>query len=430
MKQKVIKKCFFLLILLVTGTLCLLELPFDGVHASLYDPTPIPAVDILTKLQPYQISMDEPSSDGRSLEQALFLSNVELSPADTLEQQTFDVIADATILQGYSSHNFGDTSDMWTGYDEHLDPYGKVARGLVKFDIAALPANTTITKATLRVYLVGSWDYPDTERTITAHRVTGNWSESNLTWNNKPGYISSAYDSESIGEDDFGWHNFDITSLVSAWHNNTYTNHGFMLRGPEVSGFDASWRSFSTREGPYPPQLVVEYVPVGAPTPTPTNTPTPTSTPINTPTPTSTPTNTPTPTSTPTNIPTLTSTPVVTLEPVSEDILVYLPIILKIWDSGTVPPTAQPTAIPTATATSPPTSQTWVDVINHCNCTVFVDFDGPETRSITVSANSSRVLFLIPGTYYYEINSFGCGSGSGFVTIPDAVTYDFHIYCS
>jgi hypothetical protein len=88
----------------------------------------------------------------------------------------------------------------------------------------------------------------------------------------------------------------------------------------------------------------------------------------------------------------------------------------------------QVTQSPTPTPTPKP--KTWVNVINHCSCTVFVDFTGPETKSVTVFANSTSVVFLTPGTYHYDIDSIGCGSASGFVTIPHAVQFDFHIRCS
>ena len=71
----------------------------------------------------------------------------------------------------------------------------------------------------------------------------------------------------------------------------------------------------------------------GLPVPTPT--PTPTSTPTNTPTPTMTPTSTSTPTPTPTNTPTPTSTPTITPTPTATPYRLYLPLILKAYDSTT-----------------------------------------------------------------------------------------------
>jgi hypothetical protein len=191
------------------------------------------------------------------LEEAPLPSEVEEPSVGALDQQTFYAIADATVLQGYPSQNLGSAEDMWAGYDEYLEPDGRIARSLVEFDIASLPPDIDITEATLRVYLVGYWDYPDTSRTIRTYRITSSWSESNVTWNNRPGY-GSAYGSRSIVSGAWGWYEFDVTNLVSAWYDGTYTNHGVMLRGPETSGLDSSWRSFGTRESPYTPQLVID----------------------------------------------------------------------------------------------------------------------------------------------------------------------------
>lgn len=229
------------------------------VNAEPVEPLPVPAEAIRTKLQSFQTSgLERSQSEGRLIEESPLLSKNEEAPIGALAQQTFNAIADATVLQGYPTLNFGDTSDMWAGYDDSLNPDAMIVRSLIRFNIAGLPANQVITKATLRVYLVNSWDFPNTYRTITTYRVISNWSESSINWNNAPGY-GSAYGSKSIRNDDFTWHEFDVTNLVAAWYSGTYTNYGIMLRGPEFSGPDSSWRGFSTREGSFTPQLVIEY---------------------------------------------------------------------------------------------------------------------------------------------------------------------------
>jgi hypothetical protein len=218
-------------------------------------------MNIITKLQPgWTANAERNQFDGRLIEEAPSPSEVEESPASTVDQQTLYAIADAFVLEGYPTDNIGNTTDMWAGYDEFLDPYGEIARSLIQFDIASLPANQTITKATLRVFLVNSWDYPDTSRTIRTYRILSGWSEGNVNWNNSPSH-GDAYGSRSIISGAWGWYEFDVTSLVSGWYDGIYQNHGVMLRGPEVSGTDSSWRGFGTREGEYTPELVVEYTP-------------------------------------------------------------------------------------------------------------------------------------------------------------------------
>jgi hypothetical protein len=176
---------------------------------------------------------------------------------DAIPQQVLFAVADACVLEGYPTSNVGNTTDMWAGYDDSLDPGGRIVRSLVRFDITSLPPGRTIDRAVFRVYLVRSWDYPDRSRSITTHRITSNWAEGNVTWSNKPGYADT-YGSSSIVHSSWGWYEFDVTHLVSAWYNGTHPNHGILLRGPEVSGQDSSWRGFSTREGSYAPELVID----------------------------------------------------------------------------------------------------------------------------------------------------------------------------
>lgn len=174
------------------------------------------------------------------------------------ETLTLESVADATVLEGRPTRNFGDTADMWVGYDESVQPYPQTARSLVRFDLTGLPPHALIAKATLWLYLVNSWDYPNRVRTVTTYRPGGQWAEATVTWQNASA-PAEAYGSAEVQHGAWAWYSFDVTELVRAWQVGTYPNHGIMVRGPEVSGDDSSRRGFCTREGMYPPQLVIEY---------------------------------------------------------------------------------------------------------------------------------------------------------------------------
>ncbi len=173
---------------------------------------------------------------------------------------TFHSVGDACILQGYPTMNAGDTNDMWAGYDDYLNPDGQIVRSLIRFDVSAIPAGTPIDSAVLRVYLVNSYDYPGRSRTITTYRISSSWSESGVTWNTMPSCVQ-AYGSASVTHEAWGWYSFNVTNLVRGWVNGTLTNYGVMLRGPEWSGSDSSWRGFATRESgtTYAPYLQITY---------------------------------------------------------------------------------------------------------------------------------------------------------------------------
>ena len=173
---------------------------------------------------------------------------------------TLTSIADACVLEGYPTLNFGDAEDMWVGYDDYLDPDGKIARSMVKFNIAGIPAGATIHSAKLRIYLIGSWEFPGYLDRVVAYQAAGNWTETGVTWNNKPAMGTSyGYVDVPPYSDPGGWYELDVTALVRGWLNGSIPNQGILIRGDETSGYSSSWRSFSTREGPYPPQLVVRY---------------------------------------------------------------------------------------------------------------------------------------------------------------------------
>lgn len=169
--------------------------------------------------------------------------------------------ADACVLEGYPAENYGDTEDMWAGYDDYLSPDGKIARSMVKFNLAGIPAGATVQSAKLRIYLIGSWEFPGWIDRVTAYRAVGNWTEMGVTWNNKPALGTSyGYVDVAPYSDPGGWYELDVTTLVQGWLNGSIPNQGILIRGDETPGDVSSWRSFSTREGPFPPQLVVRYL--------------------------------------------------------------------------------------------------------------------------------------------------------------------------
>ncbi len=177
---------------------------------------------------------------------------------------TLTSIADTCVMEGYPTQNFGTTADMWVGYDDHLDPDGKIVRSQVRFNLAGIPAGAAVQSAKLRIYLIGSWEFPGWIDRVTAYQAAQSWTETGSTWNSKPA-MGSAYGVVDVPpySSPGGWYELDVTALVQGWVNGSIPNYGIILRGDETPGDTSSWRSFSTREGPFPPQLVVRYVASG-----------------------------------------------------------------------------------------------------------------------------------------------------------------------
>ncbi len=177
-------------------------------------------------------------------------------PADLPE--SLNATEDATVLQGYPTDNTCNTTDMWAGYDDYLNPDGKIVRSLVKFDLSDIPAGTNISSAALNARHVDSWDFEDRSQTITAYAVTSAWSECAVTWDTRPG-VGAAYGSQTLPWASGQWYAFDVTALVQGWIDGTIPNHGVWLRGPEISGTDSSWRGFATSESDDVPYLSITY---------------------------------------------------------------------------------------------------------------------------------------------------------------------------
>lgn len=183
------------------------------------------------------------------------------TPTPRPQPTTVTLIAnsDACVLQGYPSQNAGRTTDMWAGYDDQPNRNAQIVRSLVKFDLSSVPAGATITNAKLKVYYRGYRDFAGHVSTVTAYQITGDWQETSVNWNNKPGFGAS-YGSVSIAANsNWGWRELDVTALVQGWMNGALANQGIMLRGPEESGYYSNYRSFFTREGSYSPQLVISF---------------------------------------------------------------------------------------------------------------------------------------------------------------------------
>ncbi len=157
---------------------------------------------------------------------------------------TFYSVADSTVQSGYPNANNGSSTVMLAGYYSSA----QVMRGLVRFDLSAIPPGTPIGQARLWLYLSSSREpTQSTARTIATYRVASAWTESSVTWNTRPSF-GSMYNWISIPHNAFGWYSVDVTSMMREWVSGQYSNYGVWLFGNE-SPTDQNWRGFSTREG-------------------------------------------------------------------------------------------------------------------------------------------------------------------------------------
>ncbi len=130
------------------------------------------------------------------------------------------------MSNGYASYNFYTSSVMVMrcGYSSKMS---SLSRTYVQFsDIAEHYFRESCNRATFNFYESSAWTpYP----TITIERVTGSWSPSSITWNNKPSSTSCSAGTSAVTSTS-SFHSINVTKLVSQWANGTYSNYGLVLR--------------------------------------------------------------------------------------------------------------------------------------------------------------------------------------------------------
>lgn len=168
-----------------------------------------------------------------------------LSATGTL--RTFSAVADAEVREANATTNFGIEPTFRAGYDNYVDN-GLKSRALIRFDTTTfLPENTIIHSATMKLYFTGYCDALTT--TYQAYRITDDWFEMSVNWNNQPGF-AEAYGSQAIPTTpSWGYYAFDVTSLVQDWVNGAAPENGIMLRGPEAPSYACAYRDFLSKGG-------------------------------------------------------------------------------------------------------------------------------------------------------------------------------------
>src|SRR5690606_6877753 len=130
---------------------------------------------------------------------------------------------DARIRSTHTGSNYGAQTYMSTGYSSTL----KDTECWLKFPLTSIPAKCRIDKATLEITEYISTYASSSNSSVKVHRALGNWSESTITWGNKPSFDSTAAASITIGaQTNYGIRQWDVTNLVRGYHAGTYPNYG------------------------------------------------------------------------------------------------------------------------------------------------------------------------------------------------------------
>jgi hypothetical protein len=284
---------------------------------------------------------------------------------------------DATLQQD-AAGAFSNGKGIFSFVGKTLEnPGAALRRTVIAFDLSSIPANSTVTAASLSLTVskIGPAPAPGN---ISLFKLLKDWNEGpsigggtgggqgppsqtgDVTWIHTfyntnfwttPGGDFSPTVSATTnvpGTGTFTWSSGGTIADVQSWVSNPGSNFGWIVIGDEVNAASAA-QLRSRENGTNPPKLNITYTissstPTPTPTPGPTVTATPTATPV--PTPTAAPTATPgaTPTATPVQTPT--ATPIVTPTPT---------VAPSATPSATATPAATATATPTPVATVTPT---------------------------------------------------------------------------
>jgi acid phosphatase type 7 len=168
---------------------------------------------------------------------------------------TFTATADARVNEAAPTVNSGTSTALRVdgGTDPDVQSY-------LRFSVSGVGG--TIQSATLRL-----WATSPTANGPSVFTTDGSWSETAITWNNKPALSGSGV-GKVTNIATGTWAGFDVTSLISG--NGTYN---LVLAGTSTDGID-----LSSREATNKPQLVITTQDASTSS---SSTPTPTSTPSN-----------------------------------------------------------------------------------------------------------------------------------------------------
>ena len=117
----------------------------------------------------------------------------------------------------------------------------------IEFSKATIPFGSTIDSAVFYIDVTTALN-----EQVTLHRVTADWQEIVVTWNNFAGNFNGTSEG-SFTPSAAGWYEVEVTSLINSWVDSTYPNYGILLKEESPAQFQI----FSSRESGMSPYLKV-----------------------------------------------------------------------------------------------------------------------------------------------------------------------------
>ena len=159
---------------------------------------------------------------------------------------------DSHVYKNNPDNNYGSSSTLF------IDDSDLIMRIYIRFDLSSIPSNAQIIYAKLSIYRSDTGSNP-TGKTVKIYRVTEDWNESDITWNNQPNSVSVETDSATIPSGQT-WLEFNVTGDVQGFINGSYDNYGWVIKCSDCPNDSEAWfRSKEYSEADYHPKLEIIY---------------------------------------------------------------------------------------------------------------------------------------------------------------------------
>ena len=181
----------------------------------------------------------------------LLLTLVLLLGAESVLAQAYDSpIADAWLKEAAPNENHGDDKELPV-----KNKPGDNFRAVYQFDFSSIPVGANVTRADFWLRVTGEDDSGDP---VNVYRITDNWSENTVNWNNTGNDYDASNVFASFTPDNEGWVRFDLIPLVQAWVCEEFENQGLML----IATSEDTESKYSSKEwnpGNRRPRLYLDY---------------------------------------------------------------------------------------------------------------------------------------------------------------------------
>lgn len=160
--------------------------------------------------------------------------------------------ADAYVSSYRPANNYGSENSLLVGC-EQISTVLYSYESLIKFNLPTIASGTSIKDAWLKLTNSGGVGY--LQMSVLCN--SGSWSESGVTWNNKPSYYTLPKTSINIsGNDGFGTtYLLPVQLHLNEWINNSRSNNGFRLTYSAAAGNNYSFIQASETSYNSPPEL-------------------------------------------------------------------------------------------------------------------------------------------------------------------------------